>query len=234
MNKKLNIVLFCYNFPHRKTIDFFNKLYQNQFNISLILAANYIQIESPKSAISLPKKHIQSSIDELAKKHSIPFFVVKHNSQDTIQLVKEYKINFGVISGARILNKKVINLIRYGVINFHPGILPYIRGLDSILWAIYKKYPIGVTAHLINDKIDSGLLVCQQKINISFDDNIESLYEKNYQLQLDLLPISLNLVLQNKIFKDLELGEYNSKMTYEMQLMVKKSINQYIKNNLIE
>ena len=233
MNKKLNIVLFCYNFPHRKTIDFFYKLYENKFNISLILAANHVNIARPRSAMSLPKQQITDSINQLAKKYNIPFFVVKHNSQETISLMKNYKINFGVISGARILNNEVINAVKYGILNFHPGLLPSIRGLDSVLWAIHKNQPIGVTAHLINEKIDSGLLVCQKKIDISVNDNIESLCEKNYQLQLYLLPISLNLILKDQNFKDLTLGEYNHKMSYKMQLMVIKKFNQYIKNIIV-
>tara|TARA_B100000902_G_C27316939_1_gene921908 strand:+ start:3148 stop:3849 length:702 start_codon:yes stop_codon:yes gene_type:complete len=233
LNKKLNIVLFCYNFPHRKTIDFFHKLYENKFNISLILAADYVNIVKSKSAISFPKQHFTDSINQLAKKHNIPFFAVKHNSQDTIRLIKNYQINFGVIAGARILNNEVINVVKYGILNFHPGLLPFIRGLDSVLWSIHKNQPIGVTAHLINEKIDSGLLVCQQKLDISVDDNIESLYEKNYQLQLYLLPISLNLILKNQNFKNLKLGEYNHKMSYEMQLMVLKKFSQYIKNIII-
>ena len=55
-------------------------------------------------------------------------------------------------------------LIKYGILNFHPGLLPDIRGLDSVLWSIEKNYPIGVTAHLINNKIDAGKLVCQKKL----------------------------------------------------------------------
>ena len=71
----------------------------------------------------------------------------------------------------------------------------------------------------------------QKKIILSKEDNIESLYEKNYQLQLDLLPISLNLVLKNEKFKILEMGEYNNKMSFKTQLIVIEKINQYIKNN---
>ena len=107
MNQKLNIVLFAYNFPHRKTIDFFNKLYEIGFHISLILAANSISIKSPKSAISLPKKTPNISIDKLAVKYNVPFYVVEHNSTQTLSLLTQYRINFGIVSGARILKKDI-------------------------------------------------------------------------------------------------------------------------------
>ena len=107
--------------------------------------------------------------------------------------------------------------------------MPVIRGLDSVLWSIYKDIPLGVTAHLINKNIDAGLLVYQEQLNFSQKDNMESLYEKNYQLQLDLIPISLNLVLKNKNFKILKMGEYHHKMPYKTQLTVIKKTKQYIK-----
>ena len=109
-----------------------------------------------------------------------------------------------------------------------------IRGLDSILWSIHKEQAIGVTAHLINEYIDSGLLVQKKKIIIDKDDDLQSLYEKNYQLQLDLIPISLNLVFENidycdqfdRLEKDLN---YNSYMPYNVQLELKPKIINYIK-----
>ncbi len=227
MNQKINIVLFAYNFPHRKTIDFINKLYEEGFFISLILAADYIKIRSPKSAFSLGKK-TKTSPHQIARKHDIPFYVVNHNSEESISLLKKYQINFGIISGSRILKDQIIKKIKYGILNFHPGLLPDIRGLDSVLWSIEKNYPIGVTAHLINNKIDAGKLVCQKKTSIIIGDNIESLYEKNYQLQLYLLPISLNLILNNKKLKTLSMGEYNYKMSYKKQLAVIKKVTQYV------
>ena len=228
----LNIVLFSYNFPHRKTVDFIEILNKNQQKISLILAANFIKIESPKSILE-NNSHIEYTHPvKLAEKYKVPYYVVKHNSNLTKKLLKKYKINFGIIAGARILDKEIIYSVKYGVLNFHPGLLPYIRGLDSILWSIYRNYPIGVTAHLIDEKIDSGQLVMKKKININCDDNLESLYEKNYQLQLYLLPLTLNLIAKKNNFSILlNHGEYNSKMSYETQLEIQKKINYYIQKN---
>ena len=233
MNNKFNIVMFAYNFPHRKTFDFIEKIYDNGFSISLILAANFVPIDKPKRAFQL-KKIESKSPEELAKKYKIPYYVVRHNSLDSQTLLKKYAINFGVISGARILHKNIISSVSYGILNFHPGILPIIRGLDSILWSIYKDQPIGVTAHLINEHIDSGMLVQKKIISIDKNDDLQSLYEKNYQLQLDLIPISLNLAFKfidshvrfNKLKKRLN---YNSYMSYKLQLKLKPIINSYIK-----
>ncbi len=228
MKKQFKIVLFAYNFPHRKTIDFIDKIYDSGFMISLILAADFIKIKSPKSLFNLYKHLPSVSIEQKACQYKIPLCVVQHNSTESQQLIKKHGVNFGIISGARILSQSIIKSIKYGVLNLHPGLLPKIRGLDSVLWSIYKNCPIGVTAHLINHNIDAGYLVIKKKINITGNDSLQSLYEKNYQLQLYLIPISLNLILENKNFKNLSLGSYNSKMNYKTQLELNNKISAYI------
>ena len=85
-----------------------------------------------------------------------------------------------------------------------------------------------MTAHLINQKIDAGFLVYQEKIIISSQDDIYSLYKKNYDLQLNLIPISLNLILKKNNFPLLTMGDYNKKMSYAQQLEVKNKVKKYI------
>ena len=90
---------------------------------------------------------------------------------------------------------------------------------------------MGVTAHLINEQIDSGVILNKKKININIDDNLVSLYEKIYQLQLYLLPRILNLLFTSN-YSMLEVkknGEYNHKMSYDKQIEMSCKIDGYIK-----
>ncbi len=227
------IVLFAYGFPHRKTIDFINTIYQHNFEISLILAADYIKIKSPKSFFNISQKECNISAYELAEKYNIPIHRVSHNSLEAQSLLKEYGINFGIIGGSRILSPDIVALVEKGILNLHPGLLPDVRGLDSVLWSIEKDYPLGVTAHLINEEIDSGFILKTEKVNISIDDNLLSLYEKIYQLQLYLLPRILNLVFTNN-YSVLEVkknGEYNHKMSYDKQIEISSKIYDYVKKH---
>ena len=227
------IVLFAYGFPHRKTIDFIKTMYQHNFEISLILAADFIKIQSPKSFFNISQKECSVSAYELAEKYNIPIHRVAHNSVEAQSLLQDYGVNFGIIAGARILSHNVVKLVEKGILNLHPGLLPDIRGLDSILWSIEKNYPLGVTAHLINEQIDSGVILNREKINISIDDNLESLYEKIYQLQLYLLPRILNLFFTNNcsMLEVKKNGEYNYKMSYDKQIEMSSKIDEYIKKH---
>ena len=79
-----------------------------------------------------------------------------HNSTETLKIIKKNKLDLGVILGARILKKEIINAFKIGIINMHPGILPENRGLDNIKWSVVKNLPIGVTSHFIDPRIDMG------------------------------------------------------------------------------
>ena len=87
MINNFKIALFVYNFPPRKSIDFISILFKLNFNISLILAADFVSIESPKSAFVFKKKELTKSPKKLAKKYNIPYYVVKHNSTETKNLL---------------------------------------------------------------------------------------------------------------------------------------------------
>ena len=226
----MNILLFVYNFKHKKSIDFIYKLKENDINISAIIAADYIKINRPKKII---KKSSFSQCEEhpfdLANRFNIPYFVLNHNSNTIVDIVRKHSIDLGVIAGARILDYKIIKLFNRGIINFHPAILPECRGLDSLLWSIYNNYPLGVTSHLINQKIDAGKLVMKSKIKILSNDNLFTIHKKIYNLQLDLIIPSLNQLYLNRDLQILaDHGSYNTYMSEDLQKKVFAKVDSYI------
>lgn len=75
--------------------------------------------------------------------------------------------------------KKCLNHDDITIINFHYGYLPDYRGLNIPSWLIYNKEEFaGVTWHFVNEKIDSGKIIIQDKFKIheratAFDVNKE-------------------------------------------------------------
>ena len=65
-----------------------------------------------------------------------------------------------------ILKKKLLNNVNYGAINFHPG-PPEYRGIGCVNYALYDNSEnYGVTAHLIDEKIDHGKIINIKKFKI--------------------------------------------------------------------
>lgn len=96
--------------------------------------------------------------------------------------LKEYEIDYCFTFGKRILKGRLLDDYNYRLINFHPGIIPEVVGLNAIDKAIKegKRY-IGNTVHFIDAGMDSGPIIMQ---NLVQADNFN---EYGYDIFLDAM-----------------------------------------------
>lgn len=86
-----------------------------------------------------------------------------------------------LLSWKHVMSDHFIKSFSKGVINLHYSLLPDLRGVYPVNWAIIKGYKYtGVSYHLVDSNIDRGPLICQEKVDISFSDTARTL-----QLKLD-------------------------------------------------
>jgi len=177
----MNIGVFAYNFPHWKTQEGIHNLVLSGFKPKVIMAADPVELSFEKSKIrTSPKDLYLTHPKKIARRYQIDYEVVVHNSKETGDLVREYDLDVGIILGARILKPIAFKNFSIGVMNMHSGLLPENRGLDTLKWAIIDDIPQGVTTHLIDDKIDRGLMIERREIPIYKDD---TLLDVNIRLQ---------------------------------------------------
>lgn len=75
------------------------------------------------------------------------------------------------ISYDRILRRALLELPRLGCMNIHAGMLPRYRGRNVINWAILNgETEIGVTAHMMDEGIDTGDILQQRALPIGWTD----------------------------------------------------------------
>lgn len=79
-----------------------------------------------------------------------------------------------------ILRKKVIDLPKFGVLNIHPGILPYYRGVMAPFYSIINGESPGVTVHYIDEGIDTGNIIHTENIPVNQDFSIFDYYVELY------------------------------------------------------
>ena len=124
---------------------------------------NFLKNEENKFEKNNFFKNISKNIDEkkLIKLRNI-------NSNKSIKILQNPKIDLGIVFGCRKINQNIINQFRIGLLNIHRGVIHKYRGLDSDLWAILRKdfKNIGVCLHLIDENLDTGPTIEQKKINI--------------------------------------------------------------------
>jgi len=180
---KKKIILLTYNSPHRKTYDVACLLKAKGFaNVSLF-ATDFHYTKKFKPLV----EHRPPVVNEIHPKDlasAIAYNFYYFDSLDKIN-PKDYLDSIFLICGAGILPEALVNSCK--VINAHPGILPFVRGLDALKWALYEEKPIGVTCHLASSEPDAGLLISQKEIKMGPYDTIESLGYKVYDQEISML-----------------------------------------------
>lgn len=224
----MNIGIFAYNFPHWKTQEGLHNLFLHGYKPKVILAANPVKLNFYQSKIRIsPKDLYLQHPKDLAKRYDINYNVVKHNSQETADIVKYYNLDLGIILGARILKPIAFENFNIGVLNMHPGVLPQNRGLDNIKWAIIDGLPQGVTTHLIDSKIDRGIMIEQDIINIYEDDTIMDMHIRVQNLEQRLMISSINKIQNGIIGKTLPEGNYYKAVPPEIERILNEKLKQY-------
>ena len=77
------------------------------------------------------------------------------------------KYDICIQGGTGLINKKLISSFNLGIINFHPGDLPYYRGSSAPEWQLWENKPIVSTCHLVDEGIDSGPIFEKRVLKIN-------------------------------------------------------------------
>ena len=57
----------------------------------------------------------------------------------------------------------------------------------------------GATVHYVTSRIDEGEIILQKSFEISENETVESLSEKVHQIEYDIFPKAINIVLKKKV-----------------------------------
>lgn len=223
--KNEKIVIFTYDFPHRKSLTGMQIIKNSNFQNIYVISQPWIELTFRKSKNR--KEVFESEIlnpTDVGRAYGWETFVGMHNSDEAINFYKNLKPDYGVILGARILSKNVIDCFPGGILNFHRGLLPENRGLDTIKWAIFNNIPQGVTTHLIDENIDVGMKVFKESIEVDKEDTIFDVDSKLFYLEMR----HLNKILNDE-FKFTELESLKS--TYKSQKAVPDEIDEKVFND---
>ena len=88
-----------------------------------------------------------------------------------------------VVAYGQLLPKEIINFPRYKCVNLHASLLPKFRGAAPINWALIRgEIETGITTMLMDEGLDTGDILLQEKIPITSEDNAMTLHDKLSQL----------------------------------------------------
>lgn len=101
-------------------------------------------------------------------------------SDHTLQeRIKSFHPHVGICAWfGYILKKEIIDLFPAGCVNLHHSYLPLGRGKYPQVWALHEGSPYGVSIHYIDERIDSGPVIAQRRLEIRETDIAGTLYER--------------------------------------------------------
>lgn len=106
---------------------------------------------------------------------------------------------FIVAAYSKIIKKEILDIPKLGTIGIHPSLLPKYRGSSPIQSALLNgETETGVTLYLIDEKIDNGPILANEKFGVK-NYNYAELENKLANLGADLLIETLPEFLSEKI-----------------------------------
>jgi len=103
-----------------------------------------------------------------------------------------------VVAYGKLLPREILDLPKHGCLNVHASLLPKYRGAAPVQWAILKgEKETGITIMKLDELLDTGDIILQEKVAISDEDTTLTLLEKLFAKGGKLLLKALEQIESN-------------------------------------
>lgn len=141
-----------------------------------------------------------------AENHQIKSQLIPRGKSFSSELKKNLPENTDLIVLAgflSILNREFCDSFPGKIINIHPALLPKYGGKgmwghhvhEAVLAANEKES--GATVHYVTAGIDEGEIILQKSFKITEDETLDSLAEKIHDVEFEIYPKAINMVIEN-------------------------------------
>lgn len=171
-------------------------------------------ITAPDRPAGRGRKLQQSAVKTYALQHGLPV-LQPTNLKDTdfLKELRDLNANLQVVVAFRMLPQVVWAMPEHGTFNLHASLLPDYRGAAPINWALMNgERETGVTTFFIDDKIDTGEIILQEKLAITETDTAGTLHDRLMELGADLVLKTVGEIAKGTVtpLKQSESGELKS------------------------
>ncbi len=114
-----------------------------------------------------------------------------------VHLLKQHGAEWVVLAGyMRVVKQPLLEAFPGRIINIHPSLLPEFKGLHAWEQALAAgATETGCTVHFVNEQVDGGATIAQERVPILPGDTAESLHARIQAAEHRLFPAALRLVL---------------------------------------
>ncbi|ORM33452.1 methionyl-tRNA formyltransferase [Williamsia sp. 1135] len=136
------------------------------------------------------------SVEDLARAHDIPVHLAQRPDNELIERVKHAEPDIIVANNWRTwLPRELFDLPPHGTLNLHDSMLPKFTGFSPVIWALISGAPeVGLTAHRMDDGLDTGDVLVQRAVPIGPTDTATDLVRATIDIIPAVLLESLDLI----------------------------------------
>ncbi|MFH0793253.1 MAG: methionyl-tRNA formyltransferase [bacterium] len=152
-------------------------------------------VTQPDRPVGRGQKVSLRPVKALAQERALPVLQPeKLKGQDFDKELAPYKPDaIIVIAYGKILPPEILQLPKYGCINVHASLLPKYRGAAPVQWSLMAgETETGVTIMQLDEGMDTGPILAQEKVDILDDDDTHSLSDMLSVIGAELLAKTLD------------------------------------------
>src|SRR5262249_42512895 len=130
------------------------------------------------------------SVTSVAQHHRLTFLPTSNvNSKDYLEQLRALNLDLVIsINASQKFKRDILALPRLGCINVHGALLPRYRGRLPSFWVLANgETETGPTVHFMNEELDDGRILLQERVPIGPDDTQDTLIRKTKTVGARLL-----------------------------------------------
>ena len=154
-------------------------------------------VTMPDKAIGRHHDVLQASpVKKFALEKGIPVLQPeKLRDEAFLAELKALKPDLQIVVAFRMLPQVVWALPPLGTFNLHAALLPQYRGAAPINWSIINgDTETGITTFFLDEQIDTGRIILQERTPIALEDNAEDVHDKLMMQGAELVIKTVRLI----------------------------------------
>ncbi|MBT8177659.1 MAG: methionyl-tRNA formyltransferase, partial [Eudoraea sp.] len=158
-------------------------------------------ITAPDKPAGRGRKLHQSAVKRYALDKGLKILQPTNLKSEAFQEeLRALKANLQIVVAFRMLPRAVWEMPEYGTVNLHASLLPQYRGAAPINWAIINgESETGITTFYINERIDTGEIILQEKTPVGPEENAGALHDRLMHLGAGLVLKTVSLIEKDEV-----------------------------------
>jgi phosphoribosylglycinamide formyltransferase-1 len=110
-----------------------------------------------------------------------------------VELLQKSRAEWVILAGyMRVVKEPLLRAFPHRIVNIHPSLLPAFKGLRAWEQALAAGVgESGCTVHFVNEEVDGGAIIAQERVLILADDTPDSLHARIQLAEHRLFPAAL-------------------------------------------